>query len=75
MRRMRPGQLREHLAKLRRETENRQHRLDSLRAAHGRDEAEPEKRRHMQRVAKEIDRLEALIDEGWRIFEQHNKER
>ena len=75
MRQMKPGQLREHLAKLRREAENRQHRLDSLRAAHGHDQAELEKRKHMFRVSKEIERLQALIDEGWRIHEkqQHTK--
>jgi multidrug resistance efflux pump len=75
MRRMKPGQLREHLAKLRREAENRQYRLDSLRAHHGQDHADREKRKHMFRVSKEIERLNALIDEGWRIHErQQTKE-
>jgi hypothetical protein len=75
MRQMPAGELREHLARLRREMQNRQERLDSLRAAHGRDQAQPDKRKHMSRVAKEIERLQALIDEGWKIHEQNQKQR
>jgi hypothetical protein len=70
MRQMPAGQLRQHLAKLRQEVQNREQRLDSLRAAHGRDQAESDKQKHMHRVSKEIERLNALIDEGWKIHEQ-----
>jgi hypothetical protein len=72
---MKPGQLREHLVRLRQETEARQQRLSNLQAKFGGEEAPEEKQQHITRVSMEINRLEALIAEGWRLYEEreHSK--
>jgi len=69
MRQMRAGELRQHLARLRVETAARQQRLSNLEAKFAGEDV-PEKHRHMQRVSLEINRLESLIEEGWRLYEQ-----
>jgi hypothetical protein len=72
MRHMPVDQLEHHLHRLREEADARQTRLRNLRLAAEQDQ-DASRRGHIKRVSLELNRLEALIEEGWRIYHERRE--